>query len=81
MLDLLIRLERLRNLEPGEISPQERGDLRDVLLLHLAEPGEGGGSGYRELLDEAGDGHGPREGGESDIDQFGRVEVAVVVSM
>lgn len=81
MLDLLIRLERLRNLESGEIPPQERSDLGDVLLLHLAETGKGRGGGDRELLDEAGDGHGPREGGESDIDQFGRVEVAVVVSM
>lgn len=81
MLNLVIIPERLRHIEPIQISPQQSSNLGHVFLLHLAETGDTGVRGNRVLLYETSDGASPGKGGEANVDEFGGVEVAMEVSV
>jgi hypothetical protein len=79
MPDLLHRTKHLTHLIPLHKTLQQLAHTVYIPFLHLPEPGEERLGGQGVFADEAGDGFGAGERGESDIDEFGRVEVSVVV--
>lgn len=80
MLDLVVSIESLSNVEPGEIVPQELADLRHIRMNHFSESRDLRLGSHSVLPDESGDGLVPSQRREPDIDEFGRVQVAVEVT-
>jgi hypothetical protein len=80
MPDLVIIRENLLHLEPTHVSPQKCRHGRDIRVRHFAPSGSLWAGWESVLSDETGDGFAAADGGEADIDEFGGVEVSVVVS-